>query len=667
MPKRYLPAIILLTFFLLGGIVMVTSLESQGTAQKAEYIGQQTCMTADCHPATDRFGGHVAYQQTMHARIHERPTPQNVIIDDWFERDTILWMRDNRIRNETRDTFFTQLSKRGTDDEYFMRMWTVGEYADTTEWFEVAYNYGGQGWLQRFLLKVGDSYYVSPFQYVMSGYRNQTSDTGAVVFIDVKRWILPDREINALIFFDRTSEEFYKQSWDKNCAACHVNGYNFEIETEADGDRKWIGTWPGVDEGDSAVQDINIAIGCESCHGPGSLHVADPTNDEHITALSPKRWDPTNSSRYWTDRKLDLCNQCHNRVSSTMSNHSYPYDEESREIYQPGYPLNWFIRDSTLDARYWPDGETSEAHHQTGQDYWRSSHYSEHVFPNGCYDCHAVSWNTEYPYQLKENYYSLTAGEGCVAFGCHAEKTTFSIVNGKEINNHSKHTQENSQCVNCHYTKTQTITFAGYFEFSDHSTNVIRPTETHKYRNTNLGMMNTCASSCHRNGYGERNRPDAFDGNASYTYSTGKTPPEAPAFGTVDLFYNNWKEKADFDLADSLWLGYQRMYAEYLDSSEIVIDNPIVASRLLSVSPSPARGPVGITFELLQDQRVTIEIYNAVGEKVRVLSRREEFRGLRTRSWDLRDGDGRLVPGGIYFIRVSGEAFEATTGVFVAG
>ncbi len=668
MSKRYIPAIIITLFFLLGGLVMVSTLDSQGADPAPEFVGQQTCMNSDCHPATDRFGGHVNYQQTMHARIHERPTTENVIIDRWFEQDTVLWFRESRISDPTRDTFFIGLSKLGSESDYFIRLFTVGEYADTTEWFPVAYNYGGQGWLQRFLLKVGDSYYPAPFQYVLGSYRDHETDTGKVFFLDVARWASVDQQKNAFVFHDRTTEKFYKESWDKRCAACHVNGYNYRVETEPDGDRKWIGEWPGTIEGDSAAIDVNIAIGCESCHGPGSAHVADPTDQQAILALSPKRWDPTNSSRYWTDRKLDLCNQCHNRHTSTAGAHGFPYDEEAGQVYQPGLTLNSFIADSVKGGSYWADAATSYAHHQTGQDYWRSAHYDQHVFPNGCYDCHAVSWNTEYPYQLRENYYSLNAGEGCLEFGCHAEKSTFSIVEGEEVNDHSKHLQEHSQCVNCHYTKTATIAFTGTLEFSDHSGRVIRPTETKKYaENSALGMMNTCASECHRNGYGERNRPDAFDRNASIRYSTGVTPMKAPDFGIHDSYYSIWREKSDLDLADSLWEGYKRMYAEYLDSSEIIIENPITGSKFVSVSPNPTEGPVQVVFELDSDQKVVIEVFDAVGRRVRNLSRMNEFRGARARQWDLRDDEGRLVPKGIYYVRVVGETFEAIRGVFVYG
>ncbi len=655
----------------MGGIVLVSTLESQPAAEQAEYVGQQTCMNSSCHSAL--VGIVDSYRHTMHARIHERPTPENVIIDRWFEVDTVLVFEDDRLRDD-RDTFKVALSKRGTTDEFYFRLYTAGPFTDSTEWYKIAYNYGGNGWLQRFLVEVNGNLHVTPFQYVLESYKDREGDRGKTVQIDINRWAVLDGEIGALRLFDPQSQEFYNQSWDKNCSGCHLNGYDVDPESQPNGDVIWRANWPGTREGDSAMTDINIAIGCESCHGPGSIHVADPENTDYFHDISPKRWDESLTSRFWTDRKLDLCNQCHNRHKSTLKAHGFPYDEADgdvpkRNAYRPLQDLMAFINDSTKDGGYWADGETSSAHHQAGQDYWHSSHFEGHVFKNGCYDCHAVHEDTEYPYQLKQNYYSLEAGEGCVAFACHAEKVEATKINDTLVNNHSRHHQAHSQCVNCHYTKTATITFSNLYEFSDHSDKVIRPTETLKYADDiRTGMPNTCAASCHRNGYGSRNRPDAFDKNASIRYSTGGTPMRAPDYGTVDVNPYFWKELSDLALADSLWEGYKRLYPEYVDTTkDVEIDNPRVRSRLVSIAPNLSSGPITIIYDLVSDEEVVIEVYNTIGERVAVVSRRVEFRGARSRTWDLRDGNGHILPAGLYFVRVTGESFTGLERIFIDG
>ena len=600
MLQRNLLAIVFGSLITLGITLGVVTSETEPQAEEATYVGMQTCIEAGCHAdyRNETYSGAAAFQQTMHAKIHQRPTPENVIIDEWFENDTVLEFNDIHVRRSPGDTFYIGLSKQGTIDQYFINMYTTGPYADSTGWIKVAYNYGGNGWLQRFLLEVDGNYYPAPFQYVMKSYRDTTTISYDVYYLDLARWYSYSSKIDAMVFHERGTESFLKESWDKRCAACHVNGFDVERIEINDSTTKWYAEWVGSKGTDSAVKDINIAIGCESCHGPGSNHAAEPEDKDFQKAISPKLWDLTDQSRFWTDRKLDVCNQCHNRHASTEKLHTYQYDDANGIPYTPGNMLNDYVNDPIADASYWGDGKTSEAHHQTGQDYWRSAHYSEHVFSNGCFDCHSAHNNTEYPYQLDRNWYSLKKGEGCLAVGCHSSFGNTEVRDEEVYNIHTQHLNKHSQCVNCHYTKTATITFNGTYEFSDHSDKVIRPTATIEYQNgSSIGMINTCASSCHRNGYGERNRPDAFDRNASIRYSMGDTaiPMKAPDYGITDKFFTNWNNQPDLELADSLWEGYKRLYPSYVSS---VREGAVTGatSGLQRLSPNPAVEVVNIEY-----------------------------------------------------------------------
>ena len=396
--------------------------------------------------------------------------------------------------------------------------------------------------------------------------------------------------------------------------------------------------------------------------------MADTANRAYQEQLNPALWDTRDTSRYWTDRKLDLCNQCHNRHRSTENIHRYQYDDANELPYLPRLELNDFIRHPTADGSYWNDRVTSLAHHQQGQDYWRSGHYREHVFPGGCFDCHKPHRNTEYPYQLDRNWYSLKKGDGCVAFGCHAGYANTELRNGQEFNLHAQHLNRHSQCVNCHYTKTASISFAGIYEFSDHSDKVIRPTATLLYRSGGpnyAGALNTCAVACHRNGYGERNRPDAFDRNASIRYSMGDTvvPMRAPDYGIHDGFLDKWNNPADIALAESLWVGYQEMYGiiESVKEGESVA----TVSGLSSLSPNPASESVRIRFDLRQRERVRLEVYDRQGRAVRIISEGVLEPGSYRDEWELVDEFHRDVPQGTYFIRLAGESFTSSRAVVV--
>ena len=679
MEHRNVLTLVFSFIIILGLFLGVISSDTQPPDEEATYVGWQTCVDAGCHAEKSGNGniyqGVDEFRKTMHANIHNRPTPENVIIDRWFERDTTLRFYDFRVPDvpeSPRDTFYIDLSKRGRPDEYYIRMYTTGKYADTTDWFEVQYNYGGNGWLQRFLVEVDGSYYPVPFQYVLKSYRDTENISDKVYFLDLFRWYSYDSQIGAIVFHERGTEEFLSKSWDRDCAACHVNGFDVEGIAINDSTTRWSAKWVGSDGDDSAVKDINIAVGCESCHGPGSNHADEPGNEEYQKILSPRRWDLSEESRFWTDRKLDLCNQCHNRHKSKPKRpgdepiHGYQYDEENNLPYKPRLELRDFVSDTVKEGQYWGETKISYAHHQQGQDYWRSAHYKGHVFHDGCFNCHSVHNQTEYPYQLDRNWYSLRKGEGCVAFGCHSSLADTAIQDGLEYNKHTKHLNQHSQCVNCHYTKTATITFTGSYEFSDHSDKVIRPTATSSSTNAFLGVLNTCAASCHRNGYGERNRPDAFDRNASIRYSMGDTvvPMKAPDYGIVDKNFTLWKENTDLELADSLWEGYKRLYPEYVMS---VREGSVRSSTagITRLFPNPATEVITIRFDVQRRENVRIEVYDATGRILRIVSEGILEPGSYRDEWELDDELYNPLPGGVYYMRIIGESFSGSLPVLV--
>jgi hypothetical protein len=74
-----------------------------------------------------------------------------------------------------------------------------------------------------------------------------------------------------------TLEHAHKQ-FNLSCVSCHVTGY-------------------GRPGGSSVVQNEGLTnVGCESCHGPGSLHVKQPTAAEHKLTRDPNE---------------TVCKQCH--------------------------------------------------------------------------------------------------------------------------------------------------------------------------------------------------------------------------------------------------------------------------------------------------------------------------------------------------------------------
>lgn len=640
-----------------GGLTAyVLSTDSKPGPAPREYVGQQTCVTSGCHEAgyggESDYKGLTEFKKTMHQQIHLRPTPETVVIDRLFDIDTVISSPIVQIRYPGRDTLNARLYKSVDKKDYLCQLF-FSNGGDSTPPLKIAFTYGGRGWIARYLVEVGDRFYVLPFQWVLPKYR-QRSDTGGYFYwLDFPYWFDVNPNTQEGEFLDFNSTKFKKISWDNQCATCHINGMNLTKEIQGPDTLFRIG-FPGSDKSDSLAYHENINIGCESCHGPGSEHIANPTVDNIV---SPGRRSQFPRTFEGTDLKLDLCGQCHERfVSKGSGVHKFAYDEVNDRPFLPGTKLDNYRKDSLTGMRRWPDAFTSYAHHQTGQDFRQSVPYLKNVFSDGCWSCHTVhhnkydsSYGGELPYLLNQNWYTLEQGKGCLASGCHPTLTNvgFDSVTNKVVNLHTKHSPHASQCVNCHFTKTASITFVDLpskrlYDFSSHNFKVYPPKVTLDFITSpgGIGMFNTCSESCHRNGRGSRNFSDTMD--------------VAPAFGTNDGTYGQWVNKADKDLADSLWRYYQLWWPDSAVSGIRVSSHRSTSSGIVSVAPNPARQNVAVTYDVPHPGPVTIVIYTITGARVRTLVDYYHNSGQYRREWNGADDQGHVLPPGVYLMRMLG-------------
>ena len=131
-------------------------------------------------------------------------------------------------------------------------------------WDDISYVIGGYWWKARFLDKEGYIITDAPGTTGNVEYLNQWNYTNDSLNQD-GRWVM------------------YKSGTDKlvyDCGGCHTTGYS--STGNQDDLPGIIGTWaePGIQ--------------CEACHGPGSLHVANPSG------VRPQ-----------IERSSDLCSECH--------------------------------------------------------------------------------------------------------------------------------------------------------------------------------------------------------------------------------------------------------------------------------------------------------------------------------------------------------------------
>ena len=76
--------------------------------------------------------------------------------------------------------------------------------------------------------------------------------------------------------------------------------------------------------------------------------------------------------------------------------------------------------------------------------------------------------------------------------------------------------------------------------------------------------------------------------------------------------------------------------------------------------PNPFNPTTNITFDLPEAQRVTLEVYNILGQKVRTLTNKKFAAGTHTLTWDARDDRGRSMSSGIYFLKLKSKHYSAT-------
>jgi Flp pilus assembly protein TadD len=253
------------------------------------------------------------------------------------------------------------------------------------------------------------------------------------------------------------------QTWNYMCADCHSTNLRKNYNLAADG---YATTW------------FEMNVSCESCHGPGSNHVAwadgkrGPRSESDANGLvvhlkrASGSWALEGSSSktlHWkgptrTETELETCAPCHSRRHPITSN------------YQPGQPFNDSYVPSLLDSGvYYPDGQILE------EDYEYGSFLQSKMHRLGvtCSDCHN-------PHDLTLPSANLTA----VCGGCHVPEN----FNTPE-HHHHKAESSGALCVNCHMpSKTYMVVDAR----RDHSFRVPRPDFSVAY-----GTPNAC-TQCHK-------------------------------------------------------------------------------------------------------------------------------------------------------------------------
>ncbi|MGD8341173.1 MAG: cytochrome c3 family protein [Gammaproteobacteria bacterium] len=377
----------------------------------ASYVGGQVC--AGCHE-----GESVRWQGSHHDLAMQAATDETVLGD--FD-ETAFAQGDVTTRFFRRNEAFF-VSTDGPDGE-------PGEFA-------VSFVFGVEP-LQQYLIELDDG----KIQALGVAWDSRPREEGGQRWFD----LYPDEDID---YRDPLHWTGVFQRWNTMCADCHST--NLEKRYDAATDR-------------FATRSSRIDVDCEACHGPGSVHAANPTAAPRALPARAHSWVFTEGATIASrvppaqdSDEIEVCAQCHSLRAQLTDDHD------------PGKPFLDAYRPSLLEAPvYHADGQI------LGEVYVYGSFLQSAMAAAGvtCSDCHE-------PHSAQ-----LRADGNALCAQCH-------LATAYDRREHHRHEPESAgaQCVSCHM---RAETFMVVDPRRDHSFRIPRPDLS-----PGLGTPNACAD-CH--------------------------------------------------------------------------------------------------------------------------------------------------------------------------
>jgi hypothetical protein len=565
------------------------------------YVGSQACV---CHPQILQ-----TWVLTGHAQIQQTPGPGTVTAGNWNSTINMGAAYGNAT---------VTLSIVG--GVYKM---TLNPSSGSPVTYDVAYTMG-YNWRQYYLFKLGNSYYRGPIEWEYEAY--QEPQTGSFAPQSPASFFNANGTLKSL-----ATNTFRKTAWDRSCARCHTTGGQV-VRTISGTDSSWTINLPTIDT-------INAKVGCEGCHGPGSNHIAGPS--------SSNIFGPTRMNQAGVSREQEVCGQCHFRGSSTNMTYGFPWKESVDSCYQVGTPLanyidpNWIGNSNLTGGQVtWPDTVTKRSYRQQWNEMQRSGH--KHAQFLKCWDCHDQHALTGFEHQLKRD-----PDNNDLCLGCHMNFGTPGNPNVPAITAHTKHfydptntnqTGGSSRCTKCHVATTGMQWNTVNYDNHSHTFWAIPPIKTLQKLSVTtptLGMLNSCAVSCHRN-------PATASG-------TGNVPNLGVGF---DSTVTNWRQPTDSALADTLnrWFSRQSWSLIGINPVSNEIPNKFILGQNY---PNPFNPNTEINFAVPKSEFVTIRIYDIMGREVYTLVNERLNPGNYRVNWQSINSYGDDVASGVYFYKMN--------------
>jgi len=237
------------------------------------------------------------------------------------------------------------------------------------------------------------------------------------------------------------------------CAGCHLTGWERYQDKATD---QFLVRAVNDPAGEMNIDDDpepdEINIGCESCHGPGSEHVANGGRSRFIV-----------NPRYLSaERSSVVCGRCHDRrqgYGGAYAGYTQAVNKAGA-LARPGISRHTLITEYTDPAKkgptmrgpgrednIWPDDVHSNKPHQQYSDFLKSKMYRNDRLLVTCSDCHDMHGNTPYPRWLVHDP-DDSASPLCQR--CH----TVNVLTHMETKLNAKMKGELTRCIDCHMPGT---------------------------------------------------------------------------------------------------------------------------------------------------------------------------------------------------------------------
>ena len=294
---------------------------------------------------------------------------------------------------------------------------------------QVAFTYGSR-YKQRYFTRIGDDYFPLPAQWDIAK----------------KRWLPYHVEPGTDWWVSHYGPTNMDRPTGPTCDGCHSVNYNIATR-----------------------QPTEWNVGCEKCHGPGSVHVAHPT-----------RTNIVNPETLESVRGNDTCIQCHSQgqpLSNPIAGRYYDWPVG----FLPGQRLAEFwrleeVKPGVTNFYQYAD-LTAHKNRMQGNDFTQSVMYHRNL---RCFDCHEV--HSDAPSNLR-------AQGNALCLKCHTADNPAGLKGTVPEHTHHAANSAGSQCVACHMPAIEQTIKDNFV--AAHTFRFITPQQTEQ-----SGIPNPC-TSCH--------------------------------------------------------------------------------------------------------------------------------------------------------------------------